>query len=77
MSDVSSGRSPVELPLSDAPGGRSAPPDAEVAALATPPVEVVHLVRQRAVFPGYWEQIAEQALEFASVRAAQADGSVS
>jgi hypothetical protein len=66
----------VEQPPSEAPGGRSAPPDtdlaAEVAALAALLAEVVRLAGQRAIFPGYWEQIAEQALERHSVRAALA-----
>lgn len=77
MSDVSaSGRSSVEQP-SQAPGGRSAPPDdaglaGEVAALAELLADVVQLAGQRAVFPGYWQQIAEQSLQHPSVRAALA-----
>ena len=72
---VSSGRPLVERPPSKAPGGRSAPPDdlsAEVAQLAALLAEVVMLAKDRAVFPGYWEQIAEQALEHQSVRMALA-----
>jgi hypothetical protein len=75
---TTSGRSPVERTPSEAPGGRSAPPDpdlaAEVAALAELLAEVVHLAGQRAVFPGHSEQIAEQAMEHESVRAALAEG---
>lgn len=64
---TTSGRSSVEHP-SQAPGGRSAPPDpaAEIATL------VVRLAGRRAVLPGYCEQIAEQPVEHRSVRAALA-----
>jgi hypothetical protein len=75
---VTSGRPLVELRPSKAPGGRPAPPDnvvGEVAALAALLAEVVVLAGQRAVYPGRWEQIAEQAMEHHSVRAALADGS--
>ena len=69
-----SDRPSVERPPSKAPGGQSAPPDTglatEVAALSELLAEVVHLTRQRAIFPGQWEQIAELALEHPSVRAA-------
>jgi len=78
VSDATSGRSPVEQLRSKAPGDRSAPPDAdpatEVAALAELLAEVVHLARQRAVFPGRWEHVAELAMERHSVRAALAAG---
>ncbi|HEX6402591.1 MAG TPA: hypothetical protein VF003_05435 [Pseudonocardiaceae bacterium] len=77
--NATSGRPPVEQPPSQAPGGRSAPPDTdlagEVAALAELLAEAVQLAGQRAVFPGRWEQIAELAMEHPSVRAALADGS--
>jgi hypothetical protein len=70
-----SGRSPVEQPPSKAPGGRPAPPDdlaQEVAELAALLADVVTLAERRAMFPGRWEQIAELAMEFSSVRAALA-----
>jgi hypothetical protein len=66
-------RPPVEQPLSQAPGGRSAPPNglaAEIAALAELLAETVVLARQSAVYPGQWEHIAELALEHGAVRAA-------
>jgi hypothetical protein len=81
VSGATSGRSPVERPLSKAPGGRSAPPDTdpatEVTALAELLGEVVVLAGQRAVFPGRWKYVAELAMEHPSVRAALAakDGS--
>lgn len=57
-------------------GGRPAPPETdlagEIAALAELLAEVVQLAGQRAVFTGYWEQIAEQAMQHPSVRAALA-----
>ena len=81
MSDVTSGRSPVEQPPSKAPGDRSASPDTglatEVTALAELLAEVVVLAGQRAVFPGRWEHVAELALEHASVRAVLAPGDAS
>jgi hypothetical protein len=50
----------------------------EVVALAALLAEVVHLAGQRAVFPGYWKQIVEQALEHQSVRmAVAAEGTAS
>ncbi|HJT05161.1 MAG TPA: hypothetical protein VJ757_16265 [Pseudonocardiaceae bacterium] len=68
-----SDRSLVERRSSEAPGGRSAPPDpdlaAEVAALAELLAEMVRLARYGAVFPSRW-QVAELALEHKSVRAA-------
>ena len=72
MSDLTSGRSPVEHPPSDAPGDRSAPPDlaTEVTALAELLTEVVHLARQRAVYSGRWQHVADLAMEHHSVRAA-------
>jgi hypothetical protein len=74
MSDLNSGRPLVERSPSEAPGGRSAPPDGglavEVAALAALLAEVVQLAGKRAIFPSQWELIAELALERDSVRAA-------
>ncbi|HEX6402975.1 MAG TPA: hypothetical protein VF003_07445 [Pseudonocardiaceae bacterium] len=75
---------PVSAPISDrplverrpsnAPGGWSAPPDAnlaaEVAALADLLAEVVRLAGDSAVFPSRWAQVAEMALEHESVCAA-------
>lgn len=56
------------------PGGRPVSPDAdfatEVAALAELLAEVVQLAGQSAIFPGYWEALAEQAMEHHSMRAA-------
>jgi hypothetical protein len=76
LSDPASGRLPVEQLPPSAPGGRSVPLGTdlatEVAALAELLAQVVHLTRQRAIFPGQWEQVAELALEHASVRAALA-----
>jgi len=67
---------PVEQLPPSAPGGRSVPLGTnlatEVAALAELLAQVVHLTWQRAIFPGQWEQVAELALEHASVRAALA-----
>lgn len=64
----------VERHSSDAPGGRSAPPDAdlaaEVATLADLLAEVVRLAGDSAWFPSRWAQVAELALEHESVRAA-------
>ena len=64
----------VERRPSDAPDGRSTPPEVdhatEVAALADLLAEVVHLARDCAVFPSRWAQVAELALEHGSVRAA-------
>jgi hypothetical protein len=70
-------RSLVESP-SQAPGGRAAPGDVdlatEVAALAALLAEVVELADNNALFPSRWTQLAELALEHGSVRAAlQAD----
>lgn len=66
-------RSLVESP-SRAPGGRSAPKDAdlatEVAALAELLAEAVQLADTRALFPSRWAQLAELALEHDCVRAA-------
>ena len=73
MSDLNSGRLLVEQSSSEAPGGRSAPSDAglaaEIAALATL-AEVVQLAGKRALLLGQWVLIAELALEHDSVRAA-------
>jgi hypothetical protein len=67
-------RSLVEPAPSDAPGGRSAPGDVdlatEVAALAALLAEVVQLADNSALFPSRWAQLAELALEHDSVRAA-------
>ena len=64
----------VERRPSESPGGRSAPPDAdlaaEVAALAGLLVEVVRLAGDSALFPSRWAQVAELAPEHESVRAA-------
>lgn len=64
----------VERRPSGAPGGRSASPDAglaaELAALADLLAEVVRLAGDSAVFPSRWAQVAELALEHESVRAA-------
>jgi hypothetical protein len=73
---TTSGRPPVELPPSDAPGGRPAAtdPTPEVAALAALLADVVELAGRGGIFPGDWEQIAEQAMEHPSVQATLADG---
>ena len=69
-----SDRLAVERRPSDAPGGRSAPPDAnlgaEVATLAHLLAEVVRLAGNSGVFPSRWAQVAEMALEHESVHAA-------
>jgi hypothetical protein len=74
MSDLNSGQPLVERFPSEAPGGRSTPPDAglaaEIAALAALLAEVLALAGKRAIFPGQWALIAELALEHDSVRAA-------
>jgi hypothetical protein len=73
---VISGRSLVERPPSEAPGGRSAPPDTalatEVAALAELLAEVVELAGSNAVFPSRLQVIAELATEHDRVRRALA-----
>jgi hypothetical protein len=73
---VISGRPPVERPPSNAPGGRSVPPDAdlpvEVAQLAALLAEVVELAGSNAVFPSRLQMIAELATEHDSVRRALA-----
>jgi len=73
VSDLNSGRSPVEPP-SQSPSGRPAPGDVdlatEVAALAALLAEVVEVAGNSAVFPSRWELIAESALEHDSVREA-------
>lgn len=70
--DLSSGRPLVEP--SAAPSGRPAPLDvdlaAEVAALAALLADVVQIAQGSAIFPGQWAELAELALEHASVRAA-------
>jgi hypothetical protein len=64
----------VEPAPSQAPGGRSAPGDVdlatEVAALAALLAEAVQLAATSALFPSRWAQLAELALEHDSVRAA-------
>lgn len=64
----------VEPALSQAPGGRSAPKDidlaTEVTALAELLAEAVQLADTSALFPSRWAQLAELALEHDSVRAA-------
>jgi hypothetical protein len=74
VSDRSSGRPLAERPSSQAPGGRPAPRDvdlaAEVAALAALLADVVQIAQSSAIFPGQWAELAELALEHASVRAA-------
>lgn len=78
MSEVTPGRPLVEpAPASRAPGGRSAPTadrarEREVRALAELLAWVVEMAGCTANFPGHWEQIAEQAMEHPSVRAALA-----
>ena len=78
MTPVTPGRSPVEPQApSKVSDDRLASPDdlaGEVVALAALLAELVHLAGQRAVYPGRWEQLAELALEHASVRAALALG---
>jgi hypothetical protein len=72
--DLDSGRPLVERFPSEAPGGRSAPPDAdfamEIQALVSLLAEVVTLATKRAIFPGQWVLIAELALEHESMRVA-------
>ncbi|MGH3692733.1 MAG: hypothetical protein ACRES5_06035 [Pseudomonas sp.] len=74
VSDLNSDRPLVERFPSEPPGGRSAPPDAdltmEIQALAGLLAEVVTLAAKRAIFPRQWALIAELALEHESVRAA-------
>jgi hypothetical protein len=74
LGDPDSGRPRVEPSPAEAPGGRSAPGDAdlatEVAALATLLADVVRLTGDSALFPSRWELIAELALEHDSVRTA-------
>jgi len=64
----------VERATSDAPGGRSAPGDielaTEVATLAALLAEVVQLAGASTMFPSRWTQLAELALEHDSVRTA-------
>jgi hypothetical protein len=69
------GRPPVERPPSQPPDGRPAPHPGpvqgrEVRELAELLAQVVQMARHTAIFPGHWEQIAEQATEYPSVRAA-------
>ena len=72
--DPTSGRPLGEQSPSQAPGGRPAPPDAdlatEVAALADSLADVVQLAGQAAIVPGHGETLAGQAMEHPSVRAA-------
>lgn len=77
VSDLASGRLLVEPVPSKAPSGRPAPYGGdfsaglvmEVAALAALLAEVVWLAGRGAIFPGQWEALAEQAMEYESVRA--------
>jgi hypothetical protein len=65
---------PLVEPPSQAPAGRAAPGDAdlatEVTALAALLAEAVQLAGTSALFPSRWAQLAELALEHDSVRAA-------
>ena len=74
VGDLSSGRPLVEQVPPQAPGVRSATPDAglatEVAALAALLAEVVRLAGRAAIFPSDWETLADQAIEHNSVRTA-------
>lgn len=74
VGDLTSGRPLVKQSPPKVPGGRLAPPDvqrlaSEVAALAELLAEVVQLAGRAAIFPGQWEALAEQAMEYESVRA--------
>jgi hypothetical protein len=77
VSEMTSGRPPVEHAL-QSPGARSAPPSAdlarerEVRELANLLAVVVELAGSPSSYPGHWEQIAEDAMEHASVRTALA-----
>ena len=75
MSTTIPGRPPVEQPPSEPADGRPAPhhdpeQEREVRELAELLAQVVQTARHAAVFPGHWAQIAEQAMERPSVRAA-------
>ena len=74
MSVPTPDRARVEPTPSQAPGGRSAPADVdlatEVAALAALLAEAVQLAGNSALFPSRWALLAELALEHDSVRAA-------
>jgi hypothetical protein len=74
VGELSSDRPLVERVPPQAPGGRSATPDAglatEVAALAALPAEVVQFAGRAAIFPSEWEAVADQAREHHSVRTA-------
>jgi hypothetical protein len=72
VGDPSFGRPLVKRSASDAPSGRSAPSDAdvatEVAALAALLAEVVRIGGNSALFPSRWELTAELALEHDSAQ---------
>ncbi|MCA1836264.1 MAG: hypothetical protein LC721_08035 [Actinobacteria bacterium] len=74
VGDLSSGRPLVEQLPPQAPGGRSAAPDAglatEVAALAALLAEVVRFAGRAAIFPSEREALADLAMEHHSVRTA-------
>jgi hypothetical protein len=79
ISNQNAGRSLVEQLPPKAPGDRPAPSAAdcyvdlatEVAAPAALLAEVVQLAGRAAIFPGQWEALAEQAMEYQSVCAAR------
>ena len=75
MSTTIPGRPPVERPPSESADGRPAPQPGPVEAREVPELaellaHVVQMARHAAIFPGHWAQIAEQAMERPSVRAA-------
>jgi hypothetical protein len=74
VGDLSSGRPLVERVPPQAPGGRSATPDAglatEVAALAALLAEVVQFTGRATIFPSECEALADQTMEHHSVRTA-------
>jgi hypothetical protein len=71
VGELSSGQPLVEQVPPQAPGSRSATPDAglatEVAALAALLAEVVQFAGRAAIFPSEWEALADQAREHHSV----------
>jgi hypothetical protein len=75
VSTMIPGRPPVERSPSQPPDGRPAPHPGpgqgrEVRELAELLAQVVQMARHAAIFPGHWAQIADQAMEHPSVRAA-------
>ena len=75
MNTTIPGRALVERPPSQSPEGRPAPHPGpvqgrEVRELAELLAQVVQMARYAAIFPDHWAQIAEQAMEHPSVRAA-------